>query len=524
MTDTPLSAGQPWRTDEIGGPGRPARHTIGESDLATLAGVAAVVFPLVYFASELVEVAQGSFTTARLALTYLGEAGIVFTVLGLYAVQRPRIGRLGLYGALAYAYSFAFFASTVIYALAAGSNTWAAVTGVFGGWLTLHGAVMIAGGLMFGLAVVKTAALPRWTAACLMAGVVLVAATAGMSTVVRAGAAALPQAAFIGMGVMVLRERWRVRKLRATRAISSAPDRDTNRTQQAADAVGDVSGLRTGIEVVEIASTAPTPRELAAEIGNVAHDLPAFLTAPLFRRRHLRWGATPAEVAQALPGDDLLPRAQFNATRAITIGAPPDAVWPWLVQVGCLRAGWYSNDLLDNLGRPSATTIVPGLQHLEVGQWVPMSPSRTPSERTALQVRSFQVNRWLLWTMPGTTWAWQLTPIPGNGTRLVIRVHALYDWRHPLTAVLGLLLLEFGDFAMMRRMLRGIKSRAEGLVRGADGPLPSPGGSGSGETQGLQHQLRRSGEPGKPGKINTTGLSPKMMPRGSQRPENSLTR
>jgi len=99
-----------------------------------------------------------------------------------------------------------------------------------------------------------------------------------------------------------------------------------------------------------------------------------------------------------------------------------------------------------------------------------MSPSRAPSERTAFRVHSFQVNQWLLWTMPGSTWAWQLTPIPGNGTRLVTRVHAVYDWRHPLMAVLGVLLMEFGDFAMMRRMLRGIKSRAEGLVRGAVRP------------------------------------------------------
>jgi hypothetical protein len=219
MTDTQLPAGPPRRHDEMGGPDQPARQpTIGDSDLATLAGVAAVVFPLVYFASELVEVAQGDFSTARLALAYIGEAGIVFAVIGLYAVQRPRVGRLGLYGALAYAYAFAFFASTVVYALAAGSKNWTAVTDVFGGWLTLHGAIMVAGGIAFGLAVIKAAVLPRWTAACLMAGVVLVAAAAGMSTAVRAGAAALPQAAFIGMGVMVLRERWRSRKPWAIRA------------------------------------------------------------------------------------------------------------------------------------------------------------------------------------------------------------------------------------------------------------------------------------------------------------------
>jgi hypothetical protein len=82
-------------------------------------------------------------------------------------------------------------------------------------------------------------------------------------------------------------------------------------------------------------------------------NLPAFLTAPLYRRWHLRWGATPAEAAASLPGDALLPRAQYKSTRAITINAPPEAVWPWLVQVGCQRAGFYSNDLLDNLGHPS---------------------------------------------------------------------------------------------------------------------------------------------------------------------------
>jgi hypothetical protein len=77
MTDIQLPPGAP-RREEMGGPGQPARQpTIGHSDLATLAGMAAVVFPLVYFASELVEVAQGNFTTGRLALTYLGEAGIV---------------------------------------------------------------------------------------------------------------------------------------------------------------------------------------------------------------------------------------------------------------------------------------------------------------------------------------------------------------------------------------------------------------------------------------------------------------
>ncbi len=214
----------------------------------------------------------------------------------------------------------------------------------------------------------------------------------------------------------------------------------------------------------------PTKQELLGEIGDVVHDLPALLTAPLYRKWHRHWGATPAEVDACLPGDELLQHAQFQSTRAIAIDAPPSAVWPWLVQVGCLRAGWYSNDLLDNLAHPSATTIVPDLQHLEIGQWVPMSPSTTPSDRTALKVQSFQANEWLLWTKPDSTWSWRLTPTDGNGTRLLTRVHAVYDWRHPLTALLGALLMEFGDFAMQRRMLRGIKARAETLVQEGSRP------------------------------------------------------
>jgi hypothetical protein len=110
---------------------------------------------------------------------------------------------------------------------------------------------------------------------------------------------------------------------------------------------------------------------------------------------------------------------------------------------------------------------VPGLQHLEVGQWVPMSPAATPTDRTAFKVHSFELNEWLLWSKPDSTWAWHLTASDGGGTRLVTRIHAVYDWRNPPMALLGVLLMEFGDFAMLRRMLRGIKARAEYLVHDA---------------------------------------------------------
>jgi hypothetical protein len=224
------------------------------------------------------------------------------------------------------------------------------------------------------------------------------------------------------------------------------------------------------VDVVKVPDAIRSTRQhLIGELIAVLQDLPIFLTAPLYRHWHLRWGSTSAELAAALPGDDRLADAPFRATRAITIEAPPEAVWPWLVQVGCLRAGFYSDDLLDNLGRVSATTIRPDLQDLEVGNWVPMSPSNTPTERTALTVHSFSPNEWLLWTKSDSTWVWRLTPTVTGGTRLVTRIHTTYDWRHPLMAVFGVVLMEFGDFAMMRRMLRGLKVRAES----ANQPTPS---------------------------------------------------
>ena len=84
-----------------------------------------------------------------------------------------------------------------------------------------------------------------------------------------------------------------------------------------------------------------------------------------------RWGATSEEVARALPGDDKVPDAQIVSTRAIPIHAPTAAVWPWLVQMGWHRAGWYSYDRIDNDRIPSAERIIPELQDLRIGTLVP---------------------------------------------------------------------------------------------------------------------------------------------------------
>ena len=203
----------------------------------------------------------------------------------------------------------------------------------------------------------------------------------------------------------------------------------------------------------------PTTRELAHEIGAVVADLPRFATAPLYRTWHRRWGATDEEVVAAMPGDGLIDDVAYLATRAITIDAPPSAVWPWLVQVGCLRAGFYADDLLDNLGHPSAREILPEFQQLEIGQWVPMSP--TPNDVTAFKVAGFEANQWLLWQQPLSSWSWTLTELPGGKTRLVTRLRSHLDWNHRAVSLFSVVLNEFGDFPMMRRMLLGIRDRAE---------------------------------------------------------------
>ena len=125
-------------------------------------------------------------------------------------------------------------------------------------------------------------------------------------------------------------------------------------------------------------------RHLLRSVLDALSGLPLFATAPLCRRRHLRWGATDDEVRGPMPGDDLVPRASFNATRGITIAAPPQKVWPWIVQMGYKRAGFYSYALLDNAGHESPSVVLDEFQDPQVGDWMPMSG--TVNETTAFRV------------------------------------------------------------------------------------------------------------------------------------------
>src|SRR5512133_3265594 len=124
--------------------------------------------------------------------------------------------------------------------------------------------------------------------------------------------------------------------------------------------------------IVHAWGPSPTFGQLVREISDVLISLPVFAITPLLRPWHRRWGSTSAEARAAMPGDELVQGCQYVVTRAINIDAPPSAVWPWLVQVGFGKAGYYSNDLLDNFGHPSASRIVDEFQNLHVGDWVAM--------------------------------------------------------------------------------------------------------------------------------------------------------
>jgi hypothetical protein len=187
-----------------------------------------------------------------------------------------------------------------------------------------------------------------------------------------------------------------------------------------------------------------------------------------YRPWQLTWGAMPDEVSRRLHGDEVVSKPTFNATRAITVKATPEEIWPWLLQVGITRGGWYSYDLLDNLGRPSAHEIMPELQSLAVGDVVPISPDG----RQGFTVLALDLPRSMLWgTMPDVTWLWLMEPRADSSTRVITRIRMRYRWLSPSIAFS--LLIEFADIWMIRRMLLNLRERAESLSRTRASHSPS---------------------------------------------------
>ncbi len=183
------------------------------------------------------------------------------------------------------------------------------------------------------------------------------------------------------------------------------------------------------------------------------------------RPYQLQWGATAAEIAQSMPGDELNTNPSFLATRAITIDAPPEEVWPWLLQMGYGRAGFYGYDLLENAGGSeglrSAEEIIPRFQNFVVGDEVPISAV------ASMTFHSIEQNRYLIWLGSDTpnpgAFTWAVYPLDGDRTRLVSRIRWTY---HPTSVKLLALELftEFADHVAVRKILQGIKQRVEGNI------------------------------------------------------------
>jgi len=188
-------------------------------------------------------------------------------------------------------------------------------------------------------------------------------------------------------------------------------------------------------------------------LAAVAAAVAAYLG--LIRPWHVRWRATKDEVGHPMPGDGILGPGTGFTTRAVTIRAPTDQVWPWLTQLGYGRAGWYSYDWLDNDGRRSAEEIRPEWQHLRPGDQILMMPG-SGFDVVAVEDGHFFVAR----APDGTTsWCLAVETLDQRSCRLISRWHA--RWHITPASALWIALSDPGAFIMERRMLLGIKARAE---------------------------------------------------------------
>jgi hypothetical protein len=180
----------------------------------------------------------------------------------------------------------------------------------------------------------------------------------------------------------------------------------------------------------------------------------------LLRRPILTWGATAAEATARLPGDELLEDADGVATRAISIAAPLDAVWPWIAQMGpSPRGGAYTYDWIENLlglNMHSADRVLPEYQQPELGEGFGLGPNR-------MQFARVEPRRVLAMRSADGNWVWSFVLEERDGvTRLISRNR----FRLPrLRDKLGMIPMEPGSLVMERKMLRGIKRRAEQLAR-----------------------------------------------------------
>ena len=221
-------------------------------------------------------------------------------------------------------------------------------------------------------------------------------------------------------------------------------------------------------------------------LGSLAVALAAIVILYLAALRpwsHRR-GATDAEVEGSLPGDDLVPNAKVTYTQAITIDAPPEEVWPWLIQIGYGRAGWYTYDWFYKLtgsadfvdGDRSAERIIPELQDLKAGDTIELAQGMSfdvvtlaPNRTLVLLARAnmetgegFDLSDPAPANYISISWVYALAPLDGNRARLLVRWHG--DTSPGLGSALSIHVpTEAGALIMQPKLLKGIKARAEGM-------------------------------------------------------------
>ncbi len=223
-----------------------------------------------------------------------------------------------------------------------------------------------------------------------------------------------------------------------------------------------------------------TAERVGRLVATVAARLAAASAAPVLyalwiRPQLLTWGATRDEISRAYPGDELIPDAEGSFTMATTLPAPPGRVWPWLVQMGGDRAGFYSWDRLDHHGEPSADRIVPEWQSLREGQRL----NSEPSGQNWMTVAVVEPNQTLVlrsnFELPSGhsydprsgprsrvyldgIWGFYLRPAPGGQTRLVAHTRGKSRPR-PFMGAFDLLLGEPLHFIMQTRQFRNLRNR-----------------------------------------------------------------
>ncbi|HYB00814.1 MAG TPA: hypothetical protein VED37_11405 [Ktedonobacteraceae bacterium] len=230
---------------------------------------------------------------------------------------------------------------------------------------------------------------------------------------------------------------------------------------------------------------------LALAAGTVAAGGYLLVVLPWQRR----WGATDEEVLRTLPSDDLIANPDIQWTRAITVKAKAATIWPWLLQIGQGRGGYYSYPWLEKLmglRAEDADQINPAWQNLKAGDVIPAEPDDsgyrviTVEPNRALVLGAQEQDKNIPWSFTllyqAFTWAFVLEEVDPESTRLIMRMRA-QTRRHPLI-LLANLFVDFGAFFMKRRMLLGLKQQAEKLVEQAK--------MDTGEDSGMNPLLEKS--------------------------------